>query len=57
MFYLYFMIIVASLLISMQICLRWSRRYRDLRLVRMQAIYPLMQSKAIRPVEQYKDRF
>ena len=57
MFYLYFIIGLMSLLILMHLVIRQSRIYRDRQRVRVQAIYPLMQSGAIRPVDRYKPRF
>lgn len=56
MFYLYF-IIGLMLLILMRLMIRQSRIYQDRQRVRVQAIYPLMQSGAIRPVDRYKPRF
>ena len=56
MFYLYF-IIGLMLLILMRLMIRQSRIYQDRQRVRVQSIYPLMQSGAIRPVDRYKPRF
>lgn len=57
MFYLYFIIGLMLLLILMHLVIRQSRIYQDRQRVRVQWIYPLMQSGAIRPVDRYKPRF
>lgn len=57
MFYLYFIIGLMLLLISMHLVIRQSRIYQDRQRVRVQAIYPLMQSGVIRPIDRYKPRF
>ena len=55
MFYLYF--IIGLMLLLMRLVIRQSRIYQDRQRVRVQAIYPLMQSGVIRPIDRYKPRF